>query len=81
MENWDLEETVISDQCKNSSNLESNPNQEKGFYISALTSDLCWYTSYVDKESLSLIYMGRGNTMTYKELDRNSVQHYQGCGA
>ena len=68
MEEWDVEEIIISDQCKNNSNPGSDPNQEKGFYISALTSDLCWYISFVDEETLSLIYMGRGNTLTYKRV-------------
>ena len=68
MEEWDVEEIFISDQCKNNSNPGSDPNQEKGFYISTLTSDLCWYISFVDEETLSLIYMGRGNTLTYKRV-------------
>ena len=37
MEDWDVEEIIISDQCKNNSNLKSYPNQKKGFYISALS--------------------------------------------
>lgn len=68
MEDWDVEEIIISDQCKNRSNLDGNPNRERGFYISALTSDLCWYISHVDKESLSLIYMGKGNILTYNRV-------------
>lgn len=68
MEDWDVEEIIISEQCTNTSNLDSNPNRERGFYISALASDLCWYISHVDKEYLTLIYMGRGNTLTYKRV-------------
>lgn len=68
MDDWDVEEIIISDQCKNRSNLDGNANRERGFYISALTSDLCWYIAHVDKESLALIYMGRGNTLTYKRV-------------
>ncbi|MBK6947758.1 MAG: hypothetical protein IPH16_06540 [Haliscomenobacter sp.] len=63
---WDDEIFVLSDACANPSDKANGGEPEKNRYISCIESDLCWYIIEVDKENLSLSYMGRGNTLTYK---------------
>ncbi len=65
---WDDELFVLSDKCANDFNKNSETEPEKDRYISCLASDLCWYILDVDQETLSLSYMGRGNTLTYKRV-------------
>ena len=63
---WDEEPFVLSDHCENDLNLKDEIKPEKDRYISCKQSDLCWYILKVDKETLSLSYMGRGNTLNYQ---------------
>lgn len=68
MENWDDEVFVLSDRCLNESDKGNNIPAEKDRYISCSESDLCWYIISLDSETLSLSYMSRGNTLTYKKV-------------
>lgn len=65
---WDDEPFVLSDKCANDFNKDSETEPEKDRYISCIASDLCWYIIDVDQKTLSLSYMGRGNTLTYKRV-------------
>ena len=65
---WDDDEFVISDQCLNESNKNGGFAKEKDKYLSCLQSDQCWYIISVDTTTLSLSYMGRGNTLTYNKV-------------
>jgi hypothetical protein len=66
MDKWDVETFILSDRCMNKSDIDKNVEAEKDKYISCEDSDLCWYILGVSKESLTLSYMGRGNTLMYK---------------
>lgn len=66
--NWDDEVFVISDKCKNETDKNEEVDAEKDKYISCAKSDLCWYILKLDDTTLSLSYMGRGNTLTYKRV-------------
>ncbi|OWY20258.1 hypothetical protein C7N43_21890 [Sphingobacteriales bacterium UPWRP_1] len=66
---WDDETFVLSDKCSNASDKDNGAAPEKDRYISCEKSDLCWYIIEVDKSILSLSYMGRGNTLTYKRVN------------
>ena len=65
---WDSETFILSDRCSNSSDKESGIEPEQDKYISCEQSDLCWYIISVDKNNLSLSYMGRGNTLNYRRV-------------
>lgn len=65
---WDDEPFVLSNKCVNDFNKDHDIKPEKDRYISCLASDLCWYIIDIDQETLSLSYMGRGNTLTYKRV-------------
>lgn len=71
---WDDEEFVLSDKCINDSDKDIELDKEKDKYISCLESDLCWYIVSIDKKTLSLSYMGRGNTLTYKKVKSKKIQ-------
>lgn len=69
MDDWDSEEFILSDHCENESNQSDNSTKEKDSYISCKESDLCWYIMSLNEEGLTLQYLGRGNTLTYKRVD------------
>lgn len=71
---WDDEEFVLSDKCINDSDKDIELDKEKDKYISCLESDLCWYIVSIDEKTLSLSYMGRGNTLTYKKVKSKKTQ-------
>jgi hypothetical protein len=66
MDSWDVEPFVLSDKCLNESDSNNGIELEKDRYISCMESDLCWYIVDVNRDFLSLSYMGRGNTLRYK---------------
>lgn len=68
MDTWDDEPFILSEKCVNPSDKDNGETPEKDRFISCPESDLCWYIISVDKESLSLSYMGRGNTLTYNRV-------------
>lgn len=68
MTGWDDEEFTLSDKCINDNNKESENEREKDRYISCKESDLCWYIIEVTPAKLSLSYVSRGNTLTYKKV-------------
>ena len=39
--------------------------------MSCKESDLCWYIVYLNKDFLTLSYIGRGNTLEYKRVKYN----------
>ncbi|OYU97363.1 MAG: hypothetical protein CFE21_03465 [Bacteroidetes bacterium B1(2017)] len=68
MADWDVEEFVLANKCLNDSDKNSKENLEEDSYISCKKSDLCWYILGVDKNTLSLSYMARGNKLTYNRV-------------
>lgn len=70
MDKWDDEEFTLSDRCINDSDKESVEDREKDKYISCKESDLCWYIIEVNSTMLSLSYLSRGNTLTYKKVKK-----------
>ena len=68
MTDWQDEAFILSNTCSNPSNKDSGIELENDKYISCPASDLCWYIVSIDKENLTLSYMGRGNTLTYKRV-------------
>ena len=73
MDDWDSEEFILSDHCENESNQSDNSTKEKDSYISCKESDLCWYIMYLNEKGLTLQYLGRGNTLTYKRVDEYNL--------
>lgn len=65
MENWDEENYALSSQCENETDKNSVGDKNEQRYISCIKSDLCWYIDNVDANNLTLVYMGRGNKLTY----------------
>ena len=69
MKTWDEEVFVLSGKCLNESDKENEMGTiENATYISCLDSDLCWSIVEVNKDFLTLIYMGRGNTLKYRRV-------------
>ena len=68
MKTWDNEAFVLSNKCLNESDKDNGLGLEKDKYISCMESDLCWYIVSLNKDFLTLSYMGRGNTLKYKRL-------------
>ena len=60
-----IEKYTLSNTCLNGEGIES----EKKEYISGLKSGMCWYIISIDNESLSLSFVGRGNTLNYKRVN------------
>ncbi|MCA6423661.1 MAG: hypothetical protein IM591_01455 [Chitinophagaceae bacterium] len=77
----DSEEFVLSDQCENEFNQSDNSTKEKDSYISCKESDLCWYIMYLNEKGLTLQYLGRGNTLTYKRVDEHNLPLSRPSGA
>lgn len=69
MESYDIEKFSLSDKCLNESNKETETPSEKSRYITCQESDLCWYIVELNRTTLTLSYMGRGNTLAYKRVD------------
>lgn len=65
MDTWDEEEFVLADKCVSSTGVEGDQEPEPGKYISCPKSDMCWYVLQLNSTTLSLAYMGRGNTLNY----------------
>jgi len=68
MKTWDNEAFVLSNKCLNESDKDNGLGLEKDKYISCMESDLCWYIVSLNKDFLTLSYMGRGNTLKYKRV-------------
>ena len=68
MKTWDKEVFILSDKCSNESDQNNGMDLEKDKYISCKESDLCWYIVLINKDLLTLSYMGRGNTLKYKRV-------------
>ncbi len=68
MKTWDKEVFILSDKCSNESDQNNGMKLEKDKYISCKESDLCWYIVLINKDLLTLTYMGRGNTLKYKRI-------------
>lgn len=68
MKTWDKEAYILSNKCLNESDKENGLKLENDKYISCNESDLCWYIVAVNKDFLTLSYMGRGNTLKYKRV-------------
>lgn len=68
MEGWSEETYVLSDACRNAMDSASQRPLEKDRYISCPKSDMCWYIVNLDENNLSLSYIGRGNTLTYRRV-------------
>lgn len=68
MKTWDKEAFVLSNKCLNESDKDNALELEKDKYISCKESDLCWYIVAINKDFLTLSYMGRGNTLKYKRV-------------
>ena len=68
MDNWEDEQFVISDKCLNDNDKANDVPAEKDKYISCAESDLCWYIVDLNATNLTLSYMGRGNTLSYKRV-------------
>ena len=68
-EELDNEVFIISDTCMNESDSESDLPEEKDRYLSNPNLDMCWYIESVDDTNLTLIYMARGNTLTYRRVE------------
>lgn len=69
MESYDAEPFELSDKCMNESDKDSEIPAEKNKYISCHESDLCWYILELNKTTLTLSYMGRGNTLAYRRVE------------
>jgi hypothetical protein len=68
MTEWDEEKFILSNSCLNESDKHKDISKKEFKYLSCIKSDLCWYILKVDKNTLVLSYMGRGNTLTYKRV-------------
>ncbi|MFY7943857.1 MAG: hypothetical protein ACOVNZ_04710 [Crocinitomicaceae bacterium] len=65
---WDSEAYTLSNQCENESDLGNKLESTTGNFISCMDSDMCWEILSVNATTLTLIYTGRGNTLTYKKI-------------
>lgn len=68
LDKWETEEFILSNKCLNESDKDNGIEPEKDKYISCKESDLCWYIVNINKELLTLSYVGRGNALTYKKV-------------
>jgi hypothetical protein len=60
---------MISDTCMNESDGSNDLPQEENRYLSNPNLDMCWYIEVLDANNLSLIYLSRGNQLTYKRVE------------
>ncbi len=68
MKTWTKEKFELSNKCLNETDIDNGIELEKDKYISCKESDMCWYIEYINKDFLTLNYMGRGNTLRYKRV-------------
>ncbi len=68
MDEWSDETITLSDKCSNESDKLKEIKAEKDLYITSESSDMCWYIIDLNEEILTLAYMGRGNTLSYKRV-------------
>lgn len=68
MDKWDDEVFILSDKCMNNTDKAIGIEPEDDRYISCAESDLCWHIAVIDKENLTLTFMGRGNSQSYKRV-------------
>ena len=68
-EELDNEAIMLADTCMNESDSENGLPAEKNRYLSNPNLDMCWYIESLDATSLTLIYMSRGNMLTYRRVD------------
>ena len=69
MQTWNVESFILSKKCLNENDEKNNVRSKEDRYISCKDSDLCWYIEEVDKNFLTLIFVGRGNTLKYKRIN------------
>ena len=67
---WASEAIVVSDRCRNEGDNDRVEKPEKDRYISSRKADMCWYIDFIEKDHLSLVYMARGNTLSYRRVKR-----------
>lgn len=68
-EELDNEPIILSDTCMNESDSENGLPEEKNRYLSNPNLDMCWYIESLDENNLTLIYMARGNKITYRRVE------------
>ncbi|WP_338769966.1 hypothetical protein WAF17_10970 [Bernardetia sp. ABR2-2B] len=68
MTEWQNETFTLSDKCTNDSDKDKDVKPEKDLYITSASSDMCWYIIDLNEEILTLAYMARGNTLSYKRV-------------
>jgi len=68
MDTWDIETFVLSNKCSNESDKDNGTQPENNKYISCKESDMCWYIVNINKNFLTLSFVGRGNTLKYKRV-------------
>lgn len=69
MESYDIEPFVLSDRFNNESDNDTDVPAEENKYITCPDADMCWYIVDLNKSVLTLSYMGRGNTLSYKRIE------------
>lgn len=68
MSEWSDEIFTLADNCTNESDKDKELEAEKDRYMTSETSDMCWYIIDLNEEMLTLAYMARGNTLSYKRV-------------
>jgi len=68
-EEMEDEAFMVSDTCMNESDGSNDLPQEENRYLSNPNLDMCWYIENLDASNLSLIYLSRGNQLTYKRVE------------
>jgi hypothetical protein len=68
-EELDNEAFMLSDTCMNESDSENGLPEEKNRYLSNPNLDMCWYIESLDATNLTLVYMARGNKITYRRVE------------
>ena len=68
-EELDNEAIILSDTCMNEADSANGLPEEKNRYLSNPNLDMCWYIEYLDENNLTLIYMARGNKITYRRVE------------
>ena len=60
---------IISNSCMNESDEGNDSSNENHRYISSPDLDMCWSIESLDATNLTLIYMARGNTHSYRRVE------------
>ncbi len=68
-EEMEDEAFMVSDTCMNESDGSNDLPQEENRYLSNPNLDMCWYIEVLDASNLSLIYLSRGNQLTYRRVE------------